>query len=85
MKKYKHLLSYRNQTLSRELIILEPWAEQFWVEAGQQVDIVGESDEPESKFELVKTTDALTVWGWTGAILFVMQDGKEMKPAAQVF
>jgi hypothetical protein len=32
-------LTYSNRTQSRLLIILEPWAEQYWIEPGEQVEV----------------------------------------------
>ena len=76
--------SYANRTDHRLILILEPWAEEFWVESGEQVDIEARGGVPGGRFELVHRTDGLTVYGWEGALVYVLRDGKELAPSPQV-
>lgn len=64
-------------------MIVEPWAEQYGVEPGQQVDIVGQGGEAGSKFELLHTDNEIIVFGWANSVVTVMRDGEEISPDEQ--
>jgi hypothetical protein len=75
--------SYTNRTERRLLLILEPWAEWYWIEPGQQVDIEARGGVPGGHFELEHTTDGLIVYGWEGTVVHVLRDGKELEQSSQ--
>jgi hypothetical protein len=73
-------LSYTNRTPGRLLLILEPWAEEYWIDPGQQVNIEVRNGTPGHYLELEHTSEGLTVYGWEGTVVSILRDGKELAP-----
>jgi hypothetical protein len=77
------VLSYANRCQSRVLIILEPWAERYWIQPGQQVDIHAVQERNVVRpgdWELVQTAEGLIVYGWAGSVLSIFCGGSELAP-----
>jgi len=81
--KFKQTISYQNTSDCRTLLIVEPWAEQYLIEPGGKVDIIGEGGEPSSGFEIKHTNDELIIFGWTGSVVRVWRNGVEVAPSDQ--
>jgi hypothetical protein len=75
-------ITYRNRTGGRLLIVLEAWAEQYWIEAGAQVEIHARSGVP-GHLELEHTDGGLIIYGWQGSVVSIIRDGKELVPSPQ--
>ena len=76
-------VTYTNGTQGRLLIVLEPWAEQYWVQPGEQVDIEARNGVPGHHLELEHTAEGLIVYGWEGCVVSILRDGKELGPSPQ--
>lgn len=76
-------ISYKNAQDKQVLIILEPWAEQYWVKPGMTVEIIGTGGEGPAKFEVQQTNEGLIVFGWVDSVVVIMHDGHELSPADQ--
>jgi hypothetical protein len=72
--------TYTNRTLSRLLIILEPWAEEYWIDPGEQIDLEVRNGTPGHQLELEQTSEGLTIHGWEGTVVYILRDGKELPP-----
>jgi hypothetical protein len=75
-------ITYGNGTATRLLIILEPWAEQYWIEPADRVDIKAHSSVP-GQLEFEHTQAGLIIYGWEGSVVWVLRDGKELEPSPQ--
>jgi hypothetical protein len=76
-------ITYVNGAATRLLMILEPWAEQYWIEPRDRVDITAHSGVA-GHLEFEHTEAALIVYGWEGSVVRVFRDGKELCPSPQV-
>jgi hypothetical protein len=75
-------IAYANRTATRLLIILEPWAEQYWLAPGDQIEIKAHRRSA-GHLELEVTKAALIVYGWAGSTVRILRDGVELIPSAQ--
>ena len=82
MKVAKQSLSYTNAQERSMLLIVEPWAEHYWIKPKMKVEIVGVGGES-GGFELVQSAEELIVYGWIDSIVTVMHEGIEIAPSAQ--
>jgi hypothetical protein len=80
-------LTYTNRTQGRLAIIIEPWAQEYSIDPGEQIDVeVRQVDaevrtEDRGRVELEQTNEGLTIWiGWAGTVMSVLRDGKELVP-----
>jgi hypothetical protein len=72
--------TYTNRTQSRLLIVLEPWAEEYWIDPGEHVDIEVRNGVSGNHLELEDTSEGITIHGWEGTVVSVLRDGKELAP-----
>jgi hypothetical protein len=73
-------LTYTNRTQGRLLVFLEPWAEEYWIDPGERIDIEVRSGTPEGHLELEQTSEGITIYGWEGTVISILRDGKELTP-----
>jgi hypothetical protein len=67
-------LTFTNRSNHRVLIIFEPWAEQYWIEPGQQVDIHAiqkRNVDRSGNWEVEQRAEALVFHGWEGCVLSI--------------
>jgi hypothetical protein len=76
-------LTYANRTQRRVLLIIEPWAEEYWVEPDDLIKIEARVGAPGGHFEVEHTVDGLIVHGWEGTMVSVLKYGRELKPSPQ--
>ena len=81
--KFKQVIRYQNTSDRKSLLIIEPWAEQYSIESGDRVDIVGEGGDLTSGFEVEHAVSELIVYGWVGSVVKVWRNGVEVLPSAQ--
>lgn len=77
------ILTYTNRTRDRVLLILEPWAEQYWIEPGGRVDIKVSGGKQGYNIELEETANGIVVYGWEGCVAAVFCNGTELTPDPQ--
>jgi len=83
MTTFRQAISYTNAQNKKVLLLIEPWAEHYWIEPGMTVDVVGEGREADAKFELQHTSEELIVYGWTDSVVIVMHEGSQLDPSPQ--
>ncbi len=76
---HKQSLYVWNPTTRPLTLFLEPWAETFILEPDSGFDLVGEGP-VEGRFEVSVRENGLTVYGWTGSVIEVFQDGATVEP-----
>jgi hypothetical protein len=76
-------ITYTNRTQGKLLVILEPWAEEYWIEPDQPVDIEVRDGSPGGHLEIEHTPKGLIVYGWAGTVVSLVRDGKEVPPSPQ--
>jgi hypothetical protein len=76
-------VTYINRTPAKALIVLEPWAEEYWIEPGVGVDIEVRNGTADHHLEVEHTTHGLTIYGWEGSVISIFRDGKELPPSPQ--
>jgi hypothetical protein len=84
MKKIQQNLKYKNTKTQPVLLVLEPWAEHYWIAPESVVDILGDGGDENTGFEIYQTDDGIILHGWTGSIVTLLCDGIEIKPNDQV-
>jgi hypothetical protein len=62
-------LTYTNRTPDRLLLIIEPWAEEHWIDPDEQVYIEVLNGNPGNHLEIEHTDEGLTVHGWEGTVV----------------
>jgi hypothetical protein len=64
---------------SREITLyLEPWAEEFLMVKGSEVVLVGRGPQAGNGFSVEYREDGVVVTGWTGSVVQVFSQGKEL-------
>lgn len=66
------------------LLIIEPWAEEYLVEPGKSVDVVGQGGNVDSGFEVEYFDKGMIVYGWEGSVVSVFSNGEVVLPNDQV-
>jgi len=76
--------SYTNRTRHKQLVIVEPWAWEYWIEPDDPVDVEVRGGSPEGHLEIEQTTQGLIIHGWTGTLVSILRDGEEIPPSPQL-
>lgn len=84
MSIFTQKIIYKNASGNKQLLIIEPWSEYYWVESGGYVDIIGSGGEPGSSFEMQHGNDEVIFYAWVDSIITVMRDGVEISPNDQI-
>lgn len=71
----------RNRRKSAVKLRLEPWGEQFDIEPGSAVQVVGRGPEGDS-IEVVWDAAGVTVFGWPGSVVSILRKGVDLGAAA---
>ena len=72
-------LKFINSSQNQMILILEPWAEEYIIDAGKTVEIVA-NNKCDSSIELEYTDDGcIIVYGWSDSIT-IYCDGQKLKP-----
>ncbi|MES2187305.1 MAG: hypothetical protein V4505_22335 [Pseudomonadota bacterium] len=74
---------YTNDSGTDLRLVVEPWADQFVLHPGQQVDILVYGDVT-GIVEFEQASDRFVVHSYDGSIIHVMSDGKELPPSDQI-
>jgi hypothetical protein len=72
-----------NGTSKAMLLIIEPWAEEYWLESGVSVDIVGCGGAVDGNFEVEYFDGGVIFYGWEGSVVSVFSNGVEVVPSRQ--
>jgi hypothetical protein len=78
------VLRCTNSTASRLRLVLEPWAEAYWIEPASSVDVLGRGGAAAAGFVVEHSVEGMVVHGWPGSVLVVQRNGIEMVPGALV-
>jgi hypothetical protein len=70
--------SYTNRSQSKLLMIVEPWACEYWIEPNESVDVEVRGGSHRGRLEIEQTPEGLTIYGWEGTLISVARDGKEV-------
>lgn len=65
------------------LLIVEPWAEEYRLEPGTSVDVVGHGGAVDGNFEVEYFDDGMIFYGWEGSVVSVFLNGVEVVPSRQ--
>ena len=65
------------------LLIIEPWAEEYLLEPGVSVDVVGEGGAVDGSFEVEYFDKGMIFHGWEGSVVSVLVNGQEVIPSIQ--
>jgi hypothetical protein len=84
MNEFELTLKYTNLSTAPQLIVIEPWAEQYWIAHKQCVEIVGKGGVAGSNFEIDQTSEGLVIYGWIDSIVKVFSNGVELEQNKQV-
>lgn len=80
----RRIFAFTNGQNQDLLLIVEPWAEQYMLEPGMTIEIVGIGGDPSDHFEISLQPDAIVVYGWAGSIVSVLHNGSELGPTDQI-
>lgn len=81
---FSQKISCINGGTKKMLLIIEPWAEEYWVEAGETVEVAGQSKIAGGHFEVEHSELGMTVYGWEGSIVSVFRGGEVVEPSSKV-
>lgn len=73
-----------NGTSRLMLLIIEPWAEQYWLTPGMSVDVVAVGGVGKGAFEVEYVDEGMIVYAWEGSVVSVLIDGVEAEPDSQI-
>lgn len=72
---------HNNYTSEKKLLVVEPWCEEYWIDPGTSVEVIGTGGKADNAFfEIDYLDNGIIVYGWTGSIVYVLKDGKEVEP-----
>ena len=74
---YKNSTTISNQSNRPLTLHVEPWGEQIPMPAGSRFQLVAVAKE-QGEMEIQFEENDVLVWGWTGSVLTVFSNGKEM-------
>jgi hypothetical protein len=64
-------------------LIIEPWAEEYLLEPGVSVDVVGEGRAVDGSFEVEHFNKGMIFYGWEGSVVSVLVNGQQVIPSIQ--
>lgn len=70
-------LRIKNSRANESMLYLEPWGEHYSMAPGTVIQVVVKGPEGDS-LEIEYGDDYITLYGWTGSIASVFQDGVEL-------
>ena len=76
---WRETLEVLNDDAAPLVLFLEPWAEPFIIPPHSSVEIVAFAS-GNGHLQVDEHDKQLTVWGWTGSTVHVLQDGQELDP-----
>ena len=77
--KFTQKIEICNTSKQKILLILEPWAEEYWIEPSIGVEVIAEGGQ--GCFEIQYSENgALLVHAWSGSVASVFLNGKELSP-----
>jgi len=71
---------YVNGSGAELRITLEPWADQYLIRSGQQIEILVSSGDAVGTVELEQHLTGLVIYGYAGCTISLVSDGAELKP-----
>ena len=74
---YKSSISITNESNRPLTFHLEPWGEQTPMPVGSTLPVKAEAKE-QGEMQIQYKENEILVWGWTGSVLTVMTNGKEV-------
>ena len=83
--KYTHRITYKNDTQVRLRIVVEPWADTYTIEPGQNIDIVVTSDTLDGALDIQQDAKGLILWANVGDTdIVLMSNGRELEPGPEL-
>jgi hypothetical protein len=79
-----HRFSYTNNAGTALRLTVEPWADEYVVQAGQRVDVLVVGDDSGGYVEFEQLAQEFVIHGYSGCVITLSSDGKELKPVAQL-
>ena len=77
--KFTQKIEISNSSKQKILLILEPWAEEYWIEPNIGVEVIGEGGQ--GCFEIqYSEKGTLLIHAWSGSVARIFLDGKELSP-----
>jgi hypothetical protein len=76
-------ISCINGTSEVMLLIIEPWAEEYCLDPGVSVDVVGQGGAVDGSFEVEYFDKGIIFYGWEGSVVSVFINGQEVIPSPQ--
>ena len=73
-------LRLTNSQASPVRLVVEPWGEVFTIPAGATWELRGEGPAGDC-LEVEFGDEEITVWGWTGSMVSILSEGREVTPA----
>ena len=68
-------ITYTNVTGARQLIVLEPWGQEQWIEPSERIEITVDGGAPGGSLEMEHMTDRVIFWGWEGTVVSIVRNG----------
>ncbi len=72
-----------NGASEKMLLIIEPWAEEYWIEPGMSVEVIGCGGAVGGYFEVERLDQGMIIYGWEGSVVSVIKDGNVIEPDLQ--
>lgn len=76
-------INCKNGTSEAMRLIIEPWAEEYWLDPGVSVDVVGKGGTIDGCFEVEYFDKGIIFYGWEGSVVSVFVNGQELSPSPQ--
>lgn len=73
-----------NGTSAPLLLIIEPWAEEYWIAPHSSVDVIAEGDDEAGTLEMEHVEQGIVIYAWQGSIISVIKDGTPLAPEPQI-
>lgn len=76
-------ISCINGTSKVMLLIIEPWGEEYSLDPGVSVDVVGQEGAIDGILEVEYFDKGIIFYGWEGSVVSVFINGQEIVPDPQ--
>lgn len=71
---YEIRTSLTNATAAEQTVVVEPWADEYALQAGETFDVLGQAPRA-GTLEVEFGGNRIVVWGWEGSVVNLYREG----------
>jgi hypothetical protein len=80
---FEQQLEFHNNDEEPLRLILEPWAEEWWIDSGHRIKLTGRGPKLNARFDVWYKHSLIIVGAWSGSVVEVFLDGRPITTGSQ--